>query len=193
MQKNKLLVLVGFVVMVVSQLWMPTSMILGREKVLREGTAFRFKTQPIDPNDPFRGKYVHLNFELDHYYTSDTTWQQEETIYLELTTDTAGFAAVADVWRTTPPHHRYVRTTVSYLGTQDDKPVLYFYLPFDRFYMEESKAQPAEMAHQQAATDGTTTYALVYVKDGDAVLHEVFVGDRTLRELAAEQAALPTE
>lgn len=193
MQRNKWFILVGFLAMVASQLWMPASMILGREQVLRDGTAFHFKTQPIDPNDPFRGKYVQLSFELDHFDTSDTTWQQDETVYLELTIDSAGFAAVANVWRSAPPHHRYLRTTVSYLGSRDDQPVLYFYLPFDRFYMEENKAQPAETAHQQAATDGATTYALVYVKDGEGVLREVFVGNRTLREVAAEHAASYTE
>jgi len=45
--------------------------------------------------------------------------------------------------------------------------------------MEESKAKPAEDAFRKAQRDSlpNNTYALVYVKDGKAVLDNVFIND----------------
>ena len=43
-----------FILVALAQLFVPAKMILDREDVLSTGTAFNFKTRPIDPTDPFR-------------------------------------------------------------------------------------------------------------------------------------------
>ena len=64
MNFQHLLILLGvFVLVALMQLFVPANMIWSREKVLNEGKIYKFKTAPIDPNDPFRGKYISLNFE----------------------------------------------------------------------------------------------------------------------------------
>ena len=47
-----------------------------------------------------------------------------------------------------------------------------FQLPFNTFYMEETKAYDAEMAYVEANRDSLSNniYALVYIKDDHAVL-----------------------
>ncbi len=60
---TKKLLLVAFILVALAQLYVPTKMILNRENVLANGTDFKFRTAPIDPNDPFRGKYVNLQYE----------------------------------------------------------------------------------------------------------------------------------
>ena len=66
--KKSLLILLGLTVAV--QLWVPASMILKHERVLREGMRvnelFRLRTQPFDPADPFQGRYVWLQFINDY-------------------------------------------------------------------------------------------------------------------------------
>ncbi len=59
---NKKIILISFALLVLLQIWTPAAMIWNREDVLRSGKAFKFRSAPVDPNDPFRGKYIILSF-----------------------------------------------------------------------------------------------------------------------------------
>ncbi|MBA4241981.1 MAG: GDYXXLXY protein, partial [Sphingobacteriaceae bacterium] len=50
---NKKLLLVTFCVVALIQLYVPAKMIFDSEDILTTGKEFKFKTEPIDPNDPF--------------------------------------------------------------------------------------------------------------------------------------------
>ena len=52
-----------------------------------------------------------------------------------------------------------------------------FDLPFNRFYMEETKAKPAEDSYRKAHRDSlpSNIYASVYIKNGEAVLKDVII------------------
>ena len=71
----------------------------------------------------------------------------------------------------------FVKTKVDWYTARDS--TLHFSLPFNEFYMEESKAYNAELAHRKAQRDSlpNNTYALVYIKDGEAVLDNVFINE----------------
>lgn len=53
------------IVLFAIQLAIPGYMIFEQNQILTEGTAYKFKTRPIDPYDPFRGRYVTLAFEAN--------------------------------------------------------------------------------------------------------------------------------
>ena len=53
-----LYIFILFIIVVCAQLFVPSQMIFQQEDVLKTGTAFKFKTQPVDPSDPFKGKYI---------------------------------------------------------------------------------------------------------------------------------------
>lgn len=52
---NKKTLLSVFILVAIVQLYVPAKMILDREDILDTGKEYKFKTEPIDPNDPFRG------------------------------------------------------------------------------------------------------------------------------------------
>ena len=84
-----------FILMVLVQLFVPANMIWNNEDVLRTGKEFKFKTAPIDPNDPFRGKYIFLSFdnitvEIPHEHN----WKRGEAIYVSIKEDNKGFAVI---------------------------------------------------------------------------------------------------
>ena len=56
-----------FGLLVAAQLYVPASMILGRENTIKAGKEFQFRVAPIDPNDPLRGKYIRLDYE-DNFF-----------------------------------------------------------------------------------------------------------------------------
>jgi uncharacterized membrane-anchored protein len=125
---NRNYLILGFAALVIAQLFVPGKMIWDHETVLTAGTEIRLRTQPIDPNDPFRGKYVILHFSDTELAAPTGTYEDRgREIYLTFRTDSAGFS-VPDQATFVPP-----TATDAYLKTT----VLYFVdYPFDRFYME---------------------------------------------------------
>jgi hypothetical protein len=53
--------------------------------------------------------------------------------------------------------------------------------------MEESKAYEAELAYRDARRERKSAYALVSIKDGDAVLKDVLIEGIPIREIAKER------
>ncbi len=179
------LLLVLFALVAVAQLFVPGKMIWDREAVLRTGEEFRFRTQPIDPTDPFRGKYISLFYPEQLVTVSSTNdWEWGEKIYVTLQTDSLGFATVQNGSKDVPQINApYIAATVSNIDYEDTTR-LWIDLPFDRFYMEESKAYEAEQVYWQAGQDTlVTSYALVSVKDGQAVLKDVFIDDTPIADV----------
>jgi uncharacterized membrane-anchored protein len=176
-----------FVVMCFAQWLIPGKMIYDSEAVIVEGTTYKFKTQPIDPSDPFRGKYITLNFDATSIVLADSDrWEYGEDVYITFTTDSAGFAKASGIFRGPPDAEAFLKTTVNNFNTFDHFEV-FFNIPFDRFYLEESKASQAEQLYWQAQADTTqVAYGLVAMGKGHAVLKDVIIHDKSVVEIINE-------
>jgi uncharacterized membrane-anchored protein len=185
---NMKIVLVLFVVLACIQLFVPAKMIFDGEHILANGKEFKFRTAPVDPNDPFRGKYLTLQYKEDHYFSMGETWNTGEKVFVELFTDTDGYAAIQYITKSQPEESKdYVIAKVDYQDTGQD--LVYIHYPFDRFFVEESKAAAAEMLYNKVQSDSSkVTYALVNVKGGAAVLKDIKINEKSiLEQLPAEQ------
>jgi len=175
-----------FVLVALVQLYVPAKMIWDKEEVLSTGKEYKFKTRPVDPTDPFRGKYITLDYEENQMPVSNVVdWKIEETIYVHLTNDKAGYAKVHAISKEKPTGTvDFVKAKIT--GMYDEK--VTFWYPFDRYYMEESKAYPAEQMTREARRDTTkTTYALVVVKQGESVLKDVMIDGQSIQKLIENQ------
>lgn len=171
-----------FALLVLLQLWAPASMIFQKESVLKSGKVFKFRTAPVDPNDPFRGKYISLRFDENSYYASGTDkWEQGQKLFVHIKNDDKGFAKIHAVSNEAPGDSLdFIVAKLDYMS-YDNKRQIFIEWPFERFYMEESMALPAEKVYQQSIADSTKiTYALVKVKNGDAVLEDVFINSKPI-------------
>jgi uncharacterized membrane-anchored protein len=180
----KAYILVVFLVLCGAQWYVPFHMIAEQENLHDEGRVFRFKTEPVDPSDPFRGKYITLSFEADTFSNAGEKWLRGETIFVTLEEDQDGFASIVGVSREAPEVSvNYVKAVVAY----GEDPVHIQY-PFDKFYMEESKAKPAENVYLDANRNDSTqvAYAIVHVKDGNAALSDVIIDDRSIVDIVRE-------
>ncbi|MEM9917123.1 MAG: GDYXXLXY domain-containing protein [Bacteroidota bacterium] len=185
--KNRLWLFFALVVLL--QLAVPAKMIWDQEVILKEGETFKFKTRPYDPHDPFRGKYVRLQFDNTELVSYVNDWEKGDKAFVLLTKDEQGYAQVLEVDRSPGAGWRssYLETTVQYVWPNEPYRIRISY-PFERFYMEESKAPAAEKYFQEVVRDSTrSTYALVKVKKGEAVLMDVQVDGISLVELAKEK------
>jgi uncharacterized membrane-anchored protein len=171
-------------------------MIHSKERIMREGERFRFKTQPIDPADPFQGRYVRLRFEDDYI-----PWPEErkselnykEPIYALIEIDQDGFAHFTGWSRTMPAsgaflksRHLWAKYNRSTDSSNNQYEGFFIKLTFDRFYMDEAKAPRAEILAREA-TLATNCWAEVRILEGKALLEDVMAGGQSLRELAAEK------
>lgn len=168
------------ILMIVAQWFVPASMIYNQEHAISDGSIYKFKTQPIDPTDPFRGKYITLTFDINSYQTTDTLWKGREKGFAYFTKDENGYAVLEEL---TPEKINseldYVEVKIRYVS----KNKVRFNLPFNVYYMEESKAYDAEVAHRDAQRDTVnTTYAVVHIKDDVAVLTDVKINDISIKD-----------
>lgn len=175
-----------FIIVALIQISVPAKMIYDQEDVLSTGVLYKFKTQPIDPADPFRGKYIRLNFEASRFQTKDTTWVNNEAIYVSLMTDENGYAKISNVTRVQPKRGDYILAKVDWYAQWDNQ--LRIDYNIERFYMKETKAKAAEIAHIEAQRDSSShiTYATIYVKAGEAVLEDVFIDDIPIADFVEE-------
>lgn len=162
--------------LVLLQLFVPAKMIYDHESILSEGEKFKFRTAPIDPTDPFRGKYIVLRFDASRYYTTDRgPWYSNEDVYATLANDKDGYAKISNVSRNKPESDPYLKTKIDYFQSGDSS-FLNLDFPFNIFYMEESKARPAEVAYNEASRDtNSVAYASVSVLNGEAVISNVYI------------------
>lgn len=164
-------------------------MIFDREDVLATGKEFKFRTQPIDPNDPFRGKFVSLQFsENSILIQNQIDWLNNETVFVLLTISNDGFAKIQSVSKIKPLETvDFVKAKVDYIQNSDST-WLFIEYPFTRFYMEESKAPMAEIVYNETVLDtNISTYGLVSIKDGEAVLKDVLINETSIQEIVKKR------
>ena len=187
------IVLLGL--LITAQFAVPLRMIRGREDTLRNGELFRFITRPIDPADPFQGRYVRLGFQNDYIPCTEEMeidLHRNEVIYALIEVNEDGFAHFTSWSREKPAGGHFLKTR--YTGTwswdQEAEKNLYkglrLDIPFDRFYMEEAKAPRAEALARDAMRSGDC-WAAVRILDGKAVIEDVFAQGERLRDLAAKK------
>jgi uncharacterized membrane-anchored protein len=181
--KNKSTIIGLFILVVFIQLAIPFKMILNEENVLSKGTPYKFLVRPVDPKDPFRGKYISLRYAQTLYFIKDSTknYYSNERIYILLENDKDGFMQIKDVSKEEPTNTQdYVEAKVSSFYNNE----INIDFPFDRYYMDEFKAYEAEKVYNNSLGDvQNSTYALVYVKDGRAVIKDVLIKGVSIKEV----------
>ncbi len=181
---NKFIVFL-FGVMCIGQWVVPGMMIYNSETVIADGKVFKFKTEPIDPSDPFRGKYITLQFEADYMLFEDSVrLQPGQKIFVEFNDDSLGYATPVAIHEIEPETEHYLQTRVDYVTNFRDNHRVQFDLPFDRFYLQESKASRAEELYREAQRDTTqVAYALVTIGLGQAVIKDVIINDQPVLDM----------
>lgn len=152
----------------------PLSMIARKEYVLSQGEVFRFRLAPMDPTDPFRGRYMTLSFEVERLNydlpADDGDPGTEQVIYALLGRDEQGFARITRIEARAPESVPYLRITQARgAGTR-------LRLPFNRFFLNEDAAAAVEakagrlLREAREQDKPNPLHAEVRVKDGEGVV-----------------------
>jgi uncharacterized membrane-anchored protein len=182
----KKLILPLFILLVLVQWLVPGEMIWKKEKVLLKGKEFKFETEPVDPIHPFRGRYLSLNFVSDEFnFDSVLNLQTGEDVYVELKENKQGFAEIRNISRTAPTNNsQYIIGSLSSITTTGGDTIrytAYIEYPFEEYYMEEFKAPKVEEIFRSVGRDSLhSTYAVVKVLNGDAVMKDLVIKNRSI-------------
>lgn len=174
---TKKLIPILFFLMVSAQILVPAQMIIHQENVMSQGKIMKFKTQPVDPSDPFRGKYINLNFEADEVVlTNRKDYRESETVFAILDTDSLGYAKINALSKVKPSKSTiFLKVKIDHFN-YNDSTIVNVSLPFTKFYMNEHKAQTAENLYFQSVQEiKNTTCAVVAILDGDAAIKDVLI------------------
>lgn len=183
--KNKKILLFAFLLVVIAQILIPSKMIYDQEVILDKGTVFKFETAPIDPNDPFRGKYITLHYKANTFEVlNGDDWEKNENVFVILTEDVNGFAKIQSLSKVKPLESvDFVHAKINKsLFTKKNKIIVDY--PFNRFYMKETKARNAENVYREASKNNKkNAYALVYILDGKTVLDDVVIDGISINDI----------
>jgi len=163
-----------------AQLWVPASLILRSERTLAAGTAWRFRTAPVDPADAFRGRYVALAFADHAVACADADrFRKGRRAYAVLGLDSAGLAVATALVKERPRTGDFVRVKVTYASAGS----VSFDYRFDRLFLEEDMAPTAERLYRERNISGARdSYLVVRVRNGFAVIEDLFIGGLPVRE-----------
>ncbi len=154
------------VLTIIVQIFVPVYMIWGKYDVLKNGEEVKIKINPIDPYDAFRGRYVSL------WYNYDLSYEHRKGKYGILEVGEDGFAVVKKVVKEKPED-------VLYLTSENEN---YFYIPLDRYYMEETLAPKAE----KILLGEKEAYVTVRIKEDKAVLSGLYIDGKPAEEILAK-------
>jgi uncharacterized membrane-anchored protein len=190
------LILPLLLLLFVVQWIIPGGLIHRHQSTLEHGTAYRFQTAPVDPVDPFRGRYVALDFEAAWVgVPRGRDYVVGQRMYAPIVVNRDGHARLLPPLPEAPSEGDYLRVRV---GWQDQNR-LRLQLPFDRYYMDEGLAPEAERLYWSGNLPGTRdeeepqrpAYVVVRVRGGHAVIEELYIDELPVRERvqqALEQA-----
>jgi uncharacterized membrane-anchored protein len=179
-----------WIVLALVQLAVPASMIIKAERVKRLGAEVRLVLAPVDPEDPFRGRYMALSFEIEREVLAKPLGLRDDVpLFLELTVSENGFAKGAALSVARPASGLYVEIPSSgwHEATWEAKAGIRVQLPFQRFYVNETRAPAIEAAAQQLINarrenpDAPPVFARARVAGGQVVLLSIEGPDGPLR------------
>jgi uncharacterized membrane-anchored protein len=160
------------------QLYVPASMIWKREKTLKEGRVWKFRTTPLDPEDAFRGRYIRLGFVADEVPRSKPL-KAAGKIYAVLKEGADGFAEVESLSLTRAAGDNVIEVGAGYWN--DNMQNIEF--PFNRYWVTEKIAPEAERAYAaNSRRQKQNAYLTVRVHDGDTAVEQLYIDNRPLAD-----------
>lgn len=183
--KNRTLLLIALLLCFIAQWFVPVQMILAKEKVATKGTVHKLRVAPIDPYDPFRGRYLVLNFSDDEISIEDDSLfsSQWEDAYISLVKDSLGFSVPANASRVKPGGSDHLKCQVRLKYGSNELRISY---PLNRFYLNEELAPSAETVYNQEVRNEREAWAEIFVYEGDMVLSDVLIEGKSIKIWAKE-------
>lgn len=173
--KSKKIIFIVFALII---LCIPAYLIFSSEDVLANGHQHKLRLQGYDPFDPFRGKYLRLNYE--DRMPCDSALNEGDLAYIIFEQDSLGFSYFSKALVNKPEHDNYMTAPV--MSIYEGKAQIMLD-NITKYFINESKATQAETILQDfTRARPNDIYAAIRVLDGEVRLEDIFVEDIPLLE-----------
>jgi len=142
------------------QLAVPSWMILHQERTLASGHEYRLRLAPVDPADPFRGRYMSLAFDIEAEAATLNCPPPGEgscPLYASLVTASDGFATLRSLGTSVPSGDYLLIPSQNWHYDWKEKSRVRFQVPFRRFYMNEDRAASIENRARELVQEARKT------------------------------------
>jgi len=179
-----------FTIVALVQIAVAGGAILRSELALRTGEAFRFRIQPVDPVDAFRGRYVAIRFAIDRApVADDLELRPKKRVFVPIEIDADGFAILGRADVEPPARGSYLRLQAGGIYPDEDgNRFVWVSMPFGRYYMDENLAPEAERAVWGGPRGQREAFVSVRVRDGIGVIEDLYVDGVPIHQWLAENA-----
>ncbi len=92
-------------------LLVPVYVAVSSQNVLNNRTFYKFKPMAYDPFDPFRGKFLSVNYSTD-FVPTKFDFDEDETVYVSIGVDNEGFAFFEEAFKSPPKKKDYLKTVI---------------------------------------------------------------------------------
>lgn len=157
----------------------PLYLIYSSEAILENGHEHKLRFQGYDPLDPFRGKFIRLNYNFE--VKCEKGLKEGDFAFVQLEKDSTGFSHFSFVTKHKPKHSDYIKCNVVY--TFSDYATIHIE-NIGKYFINENKAKKAEELLTKFVNENSEdTYASIRVLDGECRLEEVYVNGKPLKEV----------
>ncbi len=186
--------LVLFLIVAIVQLAVAGAAIFKSELALQAGEVFKFRVQPVDPVDAFRGRYVAVRSALDRAPVEDGfEVKPGRWIFVPLHLDDEGFAAFGMAGLGEPDEGAFLKLRSGGIFTDEDgaRRLSVSLTPFGRYYMDEKLAPEAERAVWGGPRGEREAFITVRVRNGTGVLEDLWIDGIPIHEWLAANSDPP--
>ena len=177
-----------FVLVALAQLAVPASIVWKRGQTLAHGRVWKFKTEPVDPVDAIRGRYIALRVAAEKARESPEPVIKgaPASVFVTLKEDADGFAQVDQISTERLTGDNVIQVENGYWSNGWQR----VRFPFDKLWVAEKIAPQAEEAYRKNSQRGKeNAYVTVRVRNGDAALEQLYIDNQPLPEYLRAQAS----
>ena len=189
--KPNILRLIFFVLAFAAALYYPVRKVLAFERPAVPPTELRFRVRGYDPRDLARGHYLRLDTFVEIKLTEAECERQKNILrgcdkaFAVLETGKDGLTAAKSLTTVAPEGKPFVTIRKFWFGEGEKEKEMFlsFALPFDRYYINEKLAKPAEKLLREAASSKKPAVLVVAVyADGNYAVKNLLIDGKPLRE-----------
>ena len=174
-----------FLLLMIFQLYVPASVVFKQERIHISGTKFKMQLAPIDPNDPFRGKYIILSFKENTVrLPKQGKYRSGDDVYVIMKPGQNDFLKIESIsndFQSVTLPATCIKAKIRSIMEVDGYKEAQLVYPFTRFYVEESRAAEIEKRYLEAVADSNTvSYGIVSVYNESVAVDDVVINGQSL-------------
>ncbi len=180
---RKHLLTFSLILVIILQICFPLYNVWSQEQILKHGQLIKFKIEPVDPYDAFRGRYVTINVESPSLKVPlNEDFSANQPIFVLLENDSSGITDMIGVTQNADTEALKMRIDEWSIDSDGE---IYFRFPLNRYYLDENKAPIADKISRNFNKKNALISARVS-QSGAIIIEQLYVENKPIEDYINE-------